>query len=228
MSSAEPFPAVADVERFGNLLLSAWAPPSHMLLADAWIESMTGVLLGSSKDLFLLGHRPGRVASLSREALAEETRLLLGSLSEEPGCSSLHRIPQEVARASTALLRSGNLHVRQRRVDESTGQAHVDSTHVGRVLVLLSVDATVGAVESVAVSGASSSPPLLHDQPRRWPAAAGGKVASFGQKLDRRHRRNELVGNVSDISGRIGGVARAAIPSPELGAAAVKLTHPPL
>ncbi len=152
MSSPEAFPAVADVERFGNLLLSAWAPPSHMLLADAWIESVTGVLLGSSEGLFLLGHRPSRVASLSREALAEETRLLLGSLSEEPGCSSLHRIPQEVARASTALLRSGNLHVRQRRVDESTGQAHVDSTHVGRVLVLLSVDATVGAVETVAVS----------------------------------------------------------------------------
>ena len=59
-----------------------------------------------------------------------------------------------MARASVALLRTGDIHLRRRWLDESSGLTRIESTHLGRVLVLSSV--------AVALQGL---PPLVVPPP---------------------------------------------------------------
>ena len=151
MSTSEAFPDVADVERFGNLLLSAWSPPSGKPLAEAWVESVVAALLKSHHNLVLLGHRPGKAKNLCRDELSDETRYLFDSFTQDPNCSSLYRFPPEAARVLSPLLRSGDIHVRQRITDESTGLTRIDSTHLGRVLILSSLTATLQAIQNVDI-----------------------------------------------------------------------------
>lgn len=68
----ESFPAAADVERFGNLLLQAWAPPAHESLADDWIESAVRALLAGANDVYLLGHLPGVLSNVPHDAVSQE------------------------------------------------------------------------------------------------------------------------------------------------------------
>ena len=52
----EAFPTVADIARYRNLTVSAWAPAAalHSLLAEP-------------HDIFLLGHRPGTLRNLATD-----------------------------------------------------------------------------------------------------------------------------------------------------------------
>lgn len=158
MLAPDSFPTASDVERFGNLLLQAWAPPGHECLANAWIESAIGAFLGGPNEIFLLGHRPGLLQNLPSEALSVEASRLLSAVTKELQLGPLHRISHEDAIASAALLRSGDLHVRERRLDDSTGMMCVTSKHLGRVLVRSSAAEVLRVIQ-----GGASRPPLqLH------------------------------------------------------------------
>lgn len=146
----ETFPAAADVARYGNLVLQAWAPPAHESLADDWVDSATRALLAGPGQVFLLGHRPSALAKLPPGAVSTEIARLSSCLTGEPRRGPLHRIPRDAAMASAALLRPGDLAVRQRRLDESTGMTRVSLTHLGRVLVLSSPAALLDAIEALA------------------------------------------------------------------------------
>lgn len=149
MLTSETFPAAADVERFGNLLLSAWSPPSHRVLVDGWMESAIDAVLRCASDVFLLGYKPALARSLP---VPQDMLALFVYLTKETERGPHYRIPVDIARASTALLRPGDLHVRQRRTDGSTGVTHVESTYLGRVLALMSVADALRALQGVTVA----------------------------------------------------------------------------
>lgn len=145
-------PSAADVQRFGNLLLQAWAPPSHPHLAPAWLDEILSLLIGTGQAVVLLGHRPG---TLPPQALPEDTRALLAALTPDPDHAGLQRLPPALAQASLALLRPGELHIRQTNIDEATGLTRQVSTHLGRVLMLASPSSLLQVLPQVALQ-----PPL--------------------------------------------------------------------
>lgn len=156
MSVSDAFPAGSDVERHGNLLLLAWAPPSHEALAEAWVESALGALLGPDDHCYILGHRPGRVKTLPSGCLSGDTRSLLESLVPASDLGPLHALPHGTGRRSVTLLRAGDIHARWNAIHEQTGRTRVHSMHLGRVLVVSTVARILGVVQ-----GTAPTPPLL-------------------------------------------------------------------
>lgn len=150
MPAPAGFPAVADLERHGNLTLSAWAPPAHQALAEQWFTATLTALLGAPSETFLLGHRPGLLRNLPPGAVPAPTMRLLQSLAREAGNTPLHRIPKEIARASVAALLKGDINLTSKRLDEATGLSQIKNTHLGRALIRTTVDAALGALQGIA------------------------------------------------------------------------------
>lgn len=150
MPAPAGFPAVADIERHGNLTLSAWTPPAHQALAEEWFTAALTALLGATSKAFLLGHRPGLLSSLPPDAVPAPTMRLLQSLAREACGAPLHRIPEEIARTSVATLRKGDINHTSRRLDEATGLSQVTNTHLGRALIRTTADTALGALQGVA------------------------------------------------------------------------------
>lgn len=148
-------PSAADVQRFGNLLLQAWAPPAHPLLAPAWLDEILRAFIGAGAAVVLLGHRPGTLRALPPPVLTDDTRTLLAALTPDPDHPGLHRLPPAMAQASIALLRPGELHIREQKIDEATGLTRPVSTHLGRLLLLSSTSTALQVLQQVAVK-----PPL--------------------------------------------------------------------
>ena len=105
-----------------------------------------------------LGHRPGLLRNLPPDALPAPTMRLLQSLAREAGNAPLHRIPEEIARASVAALRKGDINSTSRRLDEATGLSQTTNTHLGRALIRTTVDGALGALQGIA----ASAPLQLH------------------------------------------------------------------
>ena len=150
MPAPAGFPAVADLERHGNLTLSAWAPPAHQALAEQWFTAALTTLLSAPSETYLLGHRPGLLGNLPPDAVPAPTMRLLQSLTRGAGNAPLHRIPEEIARASVAALRKGDINSTSRRLDEATGLSQTKNTHLGRALIRTTVDGALGALQGIA------------------------------------------------------------------------------
>lgn len=148
-------PSLADVQRFGNLLLQAWAPPTHPLLAPAWLDETLGRFIGAGAAVLLLGHRPGTLRTLPPQVLTHDIQALLAALTPDTDHAGLHRLPPAVAQASLALLRPGELHIRQKKIDKATGLTRPVSTHLGRLLLLSSTSAALQVLQQVL-----AKPPL--------------------------------------------------------------------
>lgn len=152
--SAQP-PALSDVERFGNILISAWAPPSHKALAGDWRRSILGSLIASRQAIYFLGHRPGRLPKLPGHSLSTASRVLLGQLVAEPNFGPLYRLPQDAAEVAVDALSSEDMMARWSVLDETTGLSRVESVFLGCPLLLTSV----GTVTEV-IACTAATPPL--------------------------------------------------------------------
>lgn len=148
----EAFPTVADIARYRNLTVSAWAPPAARSLADDWLTAVLHSLLDEPHDLFLLGHRPGVLRHLAPDTLPVAMQGLLAALRPTTGGEPLHRISHAGATNAEALLRAGDLNIRVTRTDDATGLPRVYTTHLGRALVRLSAAQAIAAIARAPVS----------------------------------------------------------------------------
>jgi len=146
-------------------------------------------LAASRPALYLLGHRASTLRNLPGQTLSEDVHALLNRLVPEPATGPVHRLPDDDAEASIDALRSGDLHVRRSVLDPATGLTRVESTFLGRPLLLTSVAHATVAIQSGPVaaplqihSTCLSNPEAGLRQPEaRWVRAirtwAGDRVA---------------------------------------------------
>jgi hypothetical protein len=147
MTLSAPPPAFTDVERFGNILVSAWAPPSHKNLAGNWHRAVVASFIASRQAIYFLGYRPGRLPKVPGNSLSSASRALLEQLVPEPLSGPLHRLSQDSAEASVHPLSSGDLNARWLVLDKTTGLSRVETVFLGRPLVLTSASKVAEVVE---------------------------------------------------------------------------------
>lgn len=150
MADAGSLPTLADVERCGNLLLQAWAPPDARAAAEGWLRHAVHGLAGAQPVLHLLGYRPARWHSLPPGAAPAAWAPMLDAAETHADDPALHRAPTAVALLALSPALPGELHVHQRTIDPATGLSRPSSTFLGRVLVPGTVDGVLDALRGVA------------------------------------------------------------------------------
>ncbi len=136
MTRSAGLPSDDDLHRYGNVVVSAWAPPACKSLGHEWLDGLLGQLMAGGAGVFVLGHGRKALEQLPPEAVPADVRRVIDSVLPEPTAAPLVSVPSSVAESNFEVLRAGDLNVRQRILDASTGMASIKSTHLGRFILL--------------------------------------------------------------------------------------------